>query len=365
MTPQEEIALWRASRQDEVDSAHVYRALAAHSGGDGLYADLAAAEERHASLCAERLRALGAPVEDVGPTRRARMLGFLGARLGPRFLGSALRAGESAAEARYGKLGDEGAAIAAEERAHARTLARPAAVAETPWRHPERHRLGVANTLRASVLGANDGLLSNFSLIMGVAGAQLSRTTVLITGLSGLLAGAGSMALGEWISVQSSREYEEHELGIERLELELYPDAERAELTALYVAKGLSKDDASRMAGAILSNPSVALDTMAREELGIDPELRGTSPWKAAGSSFALFCVGAIVPILPYFFVGGTTAVVASAALSALALFGIGAAITLVTGASWLRSGLRQVVFGIAAATVTFAVGRLLGTAVG
>jgi vacuolar iron transporter family protein len=363
VTPRDEIALWQASRQDEVDSAHVYRALAAHSGRERLYARLAEAEERHASLCAERLRALGAPVEDVVPTRRARMLAFFGRRFGPRFLGSALTAGESAAEARYRELGDEGAAIAAEERAHARTLAPPAA-AEAPSRHAERHRLGAANTLRASVLGANDGLLSNFSLIMGVAGAQLSRTTVLITGLSGLLAGAGSMALGEWISVQSSREYEEHELDIERRELDLYPDAERAELTALYVAKGLSEDDASRMAGSILSNSSVALDTMAREELGIDPELRGASPWKAAGSSFALFCIGAIVPILPYFFVGGTTAVVASAALSALALFGIGAAITLVTGTSWLRSGLRQVAFGIAAATVTFAVGRLLGTAV-
>jgi vacuolar iron transporter family protein len=363
VTPRDEIALWQASRQDEVDSAHVYRALAAHSGRDGLYARLAEAEERHASLCIERLKALGAPVEDIAPTRRAGILGFLGRHFGPRFLGSALTAGESAAEARYRKLGDEGAAIAAEERAHARTLEPPPA-AEAPSRHAERHRLGAANTLRASVLGANDGLLSNFSLIMGVAGAQLSRTTVLITGLSGLLAGAGSMALGEWISVQSSREYEEHELDIERRELDLYPDAERAELTALYVAKGLSEDDASRMAGSILSNSSVALDTMAREELGIDPELRGTSPWKAAGSSFALFCVGAIVPILPYFFVGGTTAVVASAALSALALFGIGAAITLVTGASWLRSGLRQVAFGIAAATVTFAVGRLLGTAV-
>jgi VIT1/CCC1 family predicted Fe2+/Mn2+ transporter len=365
MTRQAEIALWQASRQDEVDSVHVYRALAAYSGGGGLYARLAEAEERHASLCAERLKALGAPIGDVLPTRRARMLGFLGRRLGPRFLGSALTAGESAAEERYGKLGDEGGAIAAEERAHSRALASPAAVDETPSRHAERHRLGVANTLRASVLGANDGLLSNFSLIMGVAGAQLSRTTVLITALSGLLAGAGSMALGEWISVQSSREYEEHELGIERRELDLYPDAELAELSALYVAKGLSEEDASRMAGSILSSSSVALDTMAREELGIDPELRGTSPWRAAGSSFALFCVGAIVPILPYFFVGGTTAVVPSAALSGLALFGIGAAITLVTGASWLRSGLRQVAFGIAAAIVTFAVGRLLGTAVG
>ena len=364
MTREDEVALWQASRQDEVDSAYVYRALAAYSAGDAMFARLAEGEERHAVLCAERLRALGAAVGDVVPTRRARILGLLGRRFGARFLGSALTAGESTAESRYRRLGEAGAAIAAEERAHARILAAPSAVAETPSSHEERHRLGVANTLRASVLGANDGLLSNFSLIMGVAGAQLARTTVLITGLSGLLAGASSMALGEWISVQSSREYEEHELEIERRELDLYPEAEQAELTALYVAKGIPEDDASRMAGSILSNPSVALDTMAREELGIDPELRGTSPWKAAGSSFALFCVGAIVPILPYFFFGGTTAVIASSVLSVLALFGIGAAITLVTGTSWLRSGLRQVTFGIAAATVTFAVGRLLSAAV-
>ncbi len=364
MTRQEEIALWQASLQDEVDSAHVYRALADPPEG-ALYARLAEAEERHASICAERLQALGAPKDDVSPGRRARFLASLGRRFGPRFVMSSLTAGEGVAEERYADLGDQGAAIAAEERAHARLLDRPSAPTETPSRHQERHRLGAANTLRASVLGANDGLLSNFSLVMGVAGAQLSRTAVLITGLSGLLAGAGSMALGEWISVQSSREYEEHELDIERRELELYPEAERAELTALYAAKGIPHEDARRLAESIVSNPAVALDTMAREELGIDPELRGASPWKAAGSSFALFCAGAIIPILPYFFVGGSTAVIVSTLASALALFGIGAAITLVTATSWIRSGLRQVGFGIVAAALTYGVGRVLGDVVG
>lgn len=172
------------------------------------------------------------------------------------------------------------------------------------------------------------------------------------------------MALGEWISVQSSREYEQHELEIERRELELDPDAERAELVAIYTAKGLSEEDAARLADAVFADPRRALDTMAREELGIDPQTLGGSPWAAAGSSFLLFAVGAILPIVPYFFVGGATAVAISTTLSALGLFGIGAAITLVTGRRWLRSGLRQVAFGIAAAALTFGIGRLLGTTV-
>jgi VIT1/CCC1 family predicted Fe2+/Mn2+ transporter len=365
VTRQDEIALWHASLEDEVDSAHVYRALADDSPGGALYARLAEAEERHAAICAKRLRTLGARADDVAPSRRARVLASLGRRFGPRFVMSALMVGEGAAEERYADLGNEGAAIAAEERAHARLLDSPSAPTETPSRHEERHRLGAGNTLRASVLGANDGLLSNFGLVMAVAGAQLSRTAVLITGLSRLLAGAGSMALGEWISVQSSREYEEHELDVETRELELYPEAERAELAALYAAKGITEEDAGRLAASIVSNRAVALDTMAREELGIDPELRSASPWKAAGSSFALFCLGAIVPIVAYFFVGGWTAVVISALSSALALFGIGAAITLVTATSWIRSGLRQVGFGVVAATLTYGVGRLLGVAIG
>jgi VIT1/CCC1 family predicted Fe2+/Mn2+ transporter len=360
----QEILLWRESLQDEVDSAHLYRALAEHAQGNGLYARLAETEDRHADICRAHLRELGEPEREVEPTRRARLLAALGRRFGPRFLGSALGAGEGAAERRYERLGSDGLAMAAEERAHGRLLEQPGP-REVPSRHEERHRVGAANTLRAAVLGANDGLLSNFSLIMGVAGAQLSRTTVLITGLSGLLAGAGSMALGEWISVQSSREYEGHELEIERRELALYPEAEKEELQALYAAKGIPNEDAARLAESMLAVPDAALAAMAQEELGIDPELRGASPWRAAASSFGLFCVGAIVPILPYFFIGGTTAVVLSAVLSGAALFGIGAAITLVTGTSWFRSGCRQLAFGVAAAALTFAVGRLLGEAVG
>ena len=362
MTTAEEIRLWRDSRQDEVDSAHVYRALSGHPAGGDAFARLAEAEERHAARCVEHLRALAAEIEEVGPTRRARILAFLGGRFGPRFVLSALEADELTAHARYSILGANGIELAAEEHSHARGLRPPEA--EVPSRHAERHRLGAGNTLRASVLGANDGLLSNFSLIMGVAGAQLSRTSVLITGLSGLLAGAGSMALGEWISVQSSREYEQHELEIERRELELDPAAERSELVDIYVAKGLAEDDAVRLADAAMADPKLAVDTMAREELGIDPKTLGGSPWAAAGSSFLLFAVGAILPILPYFVVGGTTAIAVSTALSALGLFAIGAAITLVTGRSWLRSGLRQVAFGIVAAALTFGVGRLLGTTV-
>jgi VIT1/CCC1 family predicted Fe2+/Mn2+ transporter len=361
MAARDELALWRASRQDEIDSAHVYHALAQHRSGGGLYAELAAAEERHRARCEERLRELGAEIDHGRPTRRARILALLGRRFGPRFVLAALTGDEGAAEVRYRQLGAEGEALAADESAHAKLL-RP--VQPSVSSHPERHRLGAGNTLRASVLGANDGLLSNFSLVMGVAGAQLSRTSVLITGLSGLLAGAGSMALGEWISVQSSREYEQHELEIERRELELDPEGEREELAAIYAAKGLSTEDAARMAETVLADPERALDTMAREELGIDPELLGGSPWSAAISSFLLFAVGAVLPILPYFFVGGNWGVVASTSLSTVGLFGIGAAITLVTARSWLRSGLRQVAFGIAAAALTFAVGRLLGTAV-
>jgi len=363
MEKRDAVPLWRASRQDEVDSAHVYRAIAEHRGGGDLYARLAEAEERHAARCVEQLRALGAEVGALGPTRRARILAFLGRRFGPRFVLSALVRDEGAAEVRYGTLGAAGIAIASEENNHAALLR--TRLPESSSRHPERHRLGAGNTLRASVLGANDGLLSNFSLVMGVAGAQLSRTSVLITGLSGLLAGAGSMALGEWISVQSSREYEEHELDVERRELELDPAGEREELAAIYAGKGLSEEDAQRMASAVLADPELALDTMAREELGIDPQARGGSPWNAAISSFVLFAVGAILPILPYFFVGGLAGIAASTALSALGLFGIGAAITLVTARSWLRSGARQVAFGIAAAALTFAVGRLLGTTIG
>ena len=213
-------------------------------------------------------------------------------------------------------------------------------------------------------MGANDGLLSNFSLVMGVAGAALSAQSILITGLAGLLAGAGSMAMGEWISVQSSRELYERQISIEAEELRTIPDEEEEELALIYQAKGVPEEQARQMASRIVSDERTALDTLAREELGIDPEELGGSPWTAASTSFVLFAVGAIVPVLPFVFFSGIGAVAFSVILSALALFGIGALITLMTGRSVLYSGMRQVVVGLAAAALTYGVGSLIGTAI-
>jgi vacuolar iron transporter family protein len=231
-------------------------------------------------------------------------------------------------------------------------------------KHVEDHRAKSGNALRAAVLGANDGLVSNLSLVMGVAGASLGRDEILITGLAGLIAGSCSMAMGEWVSVTSARELLQRELAVERRELEQFPHEERDELIGIYEAKGLSTEDATIVADGLSRTPESALDAHAREELGIDPDELGGSPWQAAGASFLLFCTGAIPPILPYFFTEGTTAIVISLILSSIALFAIGAAITRLTDRPPLTSGFRQLVIGLAAAAVTFGVGALIGTAV-
>jgi VIT1/CCC1 family predicted Fe2+/Mn2+ transporter len=253
-----------------------------------------------------------------------------------------------------------------EERSHARLLRtitgglEGSAVAQLEG----RHRATSGNALRAAVLGANDGLLSNFSLVMGVAGAQLAGQAILITGLAGLLAGAGSMAMGEWISVQSSRELYTRQIRVEAAEIAEVPDEEEEELALIYQAKGLPETQARSMAARIMADQATALDTLSREELGIDPQELGGSAYEAAITSFVLFAIGAIVPVAPFIFLAGWLAVVTSAVLSALALFGIGAAITLMTGRSVLLSGMRQVVIGGAAAALTYALGTLLGVAI-
>jgi VIT1/CCC1 family predicted Fe2+/Mn2+ transporter len=215
------------------------------------------------------------------------------------------------------------------------------------------------------VLGANDGLLSNFSLVMGVAGARVSANTVLVTGLAGLLAGAGSMAMGEWVSVTSARELAAHQIVIEARELDQIPDEEREELALIYEAKGLDAEHARELAARQIADRETALDTLAREELGIDPEELGGSAVVAAATSFVLFSLGAIVPVIAFFFLAGTPAVVVSAALSAAGLFAVGALITVFTGRSAWFSGGRQVLIGGAAAGLTYAVGRVIGGAVG
>ena len=228
-------------------------------------------------------------------------------------------------------------------------------------RFEKRHRSVGGNALRAAVLGGNDGLISNFSLVMGVAGATGGQKEVLITGIAGLLAGALSMAMGEWISVKSSQELAENQMQLEMDELENNPEGEERELALIYMTKGIPEDQARKMASDIMSNKSHAHEVLVREELGINSdELKG-SAMEAAVASFVLFAVGAIIPVFPFFFTGGWNGILLSSLMGAGGLFVIGAAITLFTGRSVWYSGLRQVAFGLAAAAVTFGIGKLIG----
>jgi len=227
------------------------------------------------------------------------------------------------------------------------------------------HRSISGNTIRAAVLGANDGLVSNLSLVAGVAGAALAAQTILITGFAGLAAGSCAMAMGEWISVQTSRELYERELRVETEELARFPTEETDELTSLYESRGLERTDARRLAESVIANRPLALQVMAREELGIDPTQLGGSPWKAAASSFAMFCLGAAVPLIPFFFASRRPALIAALLLSAFVLLALGAAVTTLTGRSPLRSGIRQLLFGLGAAAITYAIGHAVGAVIG
>jgi vacuolar iron transporter family protein len=229
-----------------------------------------------------------------------------------------------------------------------------------------RHRnTGGGNALRAAVLGSSDGLTSNLSLVMGVAGADVTSHAVLLTGFAGLLAGALSMAIGELLSVQSARELYSKQIETERQELATVPEEEREELSLIYQAKGLEVEAADRLADRIIGEKDTALDTLAREELGIDPEQLGGSAWEAAIASFLLFAIGAIIPVVPFIFIGGTAAIIISIAVSIVGFVLIGAGISLTTGVSLLRSGPRQVLMGLIAAGITFGLGRLVGGRLG
>ncbi|MGZ3679145.1 MAG: VIT1/CCC1 transporter family protein [Ktedonobacterales bacterium] len=228
-----------------------------------------------------------------------------------------------------------------------------------------RHRSTGGNELRAAVLGASDGLTSNLSLVMGVAGATLAGRAVLIAGLSGLLAGAFSMAIGEWVSVQSARELNIHQIAIEREELQSAPQEEQEELALIYQSKGVDEKTAQQLAANIMQQSSSALDTLVREELGIDPKDLGGSAWSAAITSLFLFAFGAIIPVIPFIFGSGVTAIGISLALSVLGLFAIGAGVSLTTGTPLWKAGARQIILGLLAAGITFGIGRLIGSAVG
>ncbi len=358
------------NRQKEIDGAALYLALAESEKQPQLaevYRRLAASEEKHAAAWEKKLNALKVTFPDRAPSQRARILIWLAKRFGPQFVLPTIAGNEKADSNAYdGQPESEAREFSRDEKSHARMLSM---ASNAPGGLPGgsvaqmegRHRGGGGNALRAAVLGANDGLVSILSLVMGVAGATNDNGAVLIAGMAGLLAGAGSMALGEWLSVQSSRELYENQIKIEAEEIANSPEEEQEELALIYQSKGLPEDRARELAAHMMADKDSILDTLAREELGIDPEELGGSAYEAAFTSFFLFAVGAVFPIFPFFFWSGSFAIYMSMAISGIGLFIIGAAITLMTGRGILFSGTRQVLVGLIAAALTYGIGRLIG----
>jgi VIT1/CCC1 family predicted Fe2+/Mn2+ transporter len=354
----------------EQDGIALYKALAEAEKDplrSQIFDRLAKAEERHAARWARLLRTNGVPVPSYHRSWRVSILGWLSRRVGTQHILPVVTGLESRDQDVYrGQV--EAAGIPAEERGHMRTLralqGRSKGGPESILDLEGWHRASYGGSLRAAVFGANDGLVSNFSLVMGVAGANVEPQFVLLAGIAGLLAGASSMAAGEYVSVSSQRELYEQQIAVERQELEMAPEEEKEELSLIYQAKGIPVEQAEELADQILASPEGAIDTLAREELGLDPSALG-SPWGAAVSSFVSFAVGAVLPVLPYLLMGGNAAFFASALICGLALFIVGALISIFTGRNLLFSGFRMVLIGAVAAGFTYIIGTLLGVQVG
>jgi len=373
-TDKADVARFRENLLAEYDAVALYERLAkAETNADlaKVYLRLAETERQHAEVWAGKLHQAGQPPPPSAPSFHVRLLGWMAARFGTGLVLPTIVGIEQRANRAYDNQSDAVAlGLPGDERSHARIfryLSRitPGLEGSAIARFEGRHRAIGGNALRAAVLGANDGLLSVFGLVMGVAGAARSTSEILLTGVAGLVAGASSMALGEWISVQSSREFYEHQLKIEKSELSMDPEAEAEELALIYEAKGVEAQEAQRLAHRLVNQPTNALDTLAREELSIDPKELGGSAWEAALMSFGLFAVGAIIPVFPYLLWHGTAGIVGSGIASACGLFMLGAFITLITGRNPILSGLRMMLLGLVAAAVTFGIGRLIGVSLG
>jgi VIT1/CCC1 family predicted Fe2+/Mn2+ transporter len=237
------------------------------------------------------------------------------------------------------------------------------AIARIPPGPTSPHESRATGVLRPLVFGSSDGLVSNLSLVMGMAGAVSDNHLVIIAGIAGLLAGAFSMAVGEYISVRSQHELFEAQLGLQRRQLRDEPVAERAILIAIYVKRGFDPAAAEAIVATLFATPERALDSMVRDEIGIDPRAIG-GPLTAAGSSFAAFVVGAAIPVLPFLVLSGIGAIALTLTLSLATLFALGVGVASLTGRSKLRGGLRQLALGAIAAAVTYSVGRLIGATV-
>ncbi len=368
----------------ERDAIYLYDALAKiekDPARRSAFERIATSERRHAAIWEAKLISLGEQVPaSKRPSWRVRQITLLARLFGTRAVSDMVKALEGYEEEVYGAHGDvaEVTDIAADEAKHAdiwRELdagkaagrgkgvaAHRGALEETKAREPW-HRAGNSGTVRAAIFGVSDGLVSNAALVMGIAGATSASGQsgfIVLAGVAGLLAGAFSMAAGEYVSMRSQTELLERQIELERAELEAMPEEEEAEIAAIYRARGFPDDEAKAIATRLMADPAIALETLVREELGLDPEELG-SPWGAAISSFIAFAVGAFIPLLPFILLTGFTALAVSIALTAVALFSVGAAVSLLTGKSAIYTGLRQLAIGAAAAAITYAVGSLIG----
>ncbi|HEY6420431.1 MAG TPA: VIT1/CCC1 transporter family protein [Candidatus Binataceae bacterium] len=333
--------------QREADSVALYRALSVEERKPGIaevYKRLAAIEQAHKDFWNQRLSELGHLTPESSVGWRTRILIRLARRHAPDFVLPVVSTREQADVGHYDAQSEAIAGgFSAAERSHARIIRAVAASMPNMSIGP------LANALRAAVLGANDGLASNLSLVMGVSGANLASHAILITGLSGLVAGACAMAMGEWLSVSTSRESHETAVDVEAREPAEISEEERKQLANIYSAHGFRADEARALADRLAS---------PRRE-----DFSGYA-WNAAMSSFLLFATGALFPVMPFFFVSGTTAVLASILISSVVLFLIGAGATLFTGRGFFFSGIRQLLVGLAAAGVTYTLGHFIGAAV-
>ncbi len=376
-----QIRHWQTNLETEIDGIAIYRLLAETERDPerkSIFEELAQVEEHHARVFREKLLEAGVEPKEHGPSLRVRLIGLAARWFGVRSVLPIVRSMEAGAFAAYMAQDEAAQSLAPDEREHRRTVSRlaraqtgaglggDAQAAEVITEHERWHRTGGGGALRASVFGVSDGLLSNSALVMGFAGAQTSGDFVLLAGVAGLLAGAFSMGSGEYVSMRAQRELFERQIEIEQEELAADPEEERKELTLIYRAKGLSAAQAEATAQRLMENPQVALETLVREELGLNPAELG-APWGAASGSFVAFAAGAIVPVIPFLFGAdaSTPYVVASAVLSGIALFAVGASLSLFTGRSALASGARQVALGVAAAALTYGIGRIIGVSTG
>jgi vacuolar iron transporter family protein len=360
------------SIQTEIDASYLYKKLAEKESDPtiaNVYRQMSEIEQSHADAFAKK--------ENISlekillPSWRAKTLNTIGKIFGYDYvLGALMDTEKSISNAIVTQKQKTNQKVTGAENSHVNIL-RTILEKENKVtgiqlsKFESRHRTVGGNAIRAAVLGGNDGLVSNFSLVMGIAGATVGQQGVLLAGLAGLLAGALSMALGEWISVKSSQELYENQMQIEMEELETNPEGEMRELALIYIAKGIPEEQAKLMAADIMKDKDQAHEILVREELGINAEeLRG-SAFEAALYSFILFSIGAVIPVLPFMFTNGTKAIIMSVSFSAGGLFLIGAAITLFTGKNVWFSGFRQVLFGLAAAAISFGIGKIIGVTVG